>query len=130
MRPRLICCKGASPCRLSRALEGVVQVARVIGVQYLCIGALCIMQGFSGGLSYGVSMMQKYLRTAAVVVIRLSEVASVQDGFLDPPDDKKAHTLQNYSVERSRYLEIPFIAANSQSHVIVSNPTQVSMLNG
>ena len=58
-------------------------------------------------------------------MIQLSEVASVQDGFLDPPDEKKTHILQNLSVERSRYLEIPFIAADGQNHVIVleSNPS-------
>ena len=68
--------------------------------------------------------MQKYLRTATVV-FQLRGVASVQDGFLDPPEDKKTHILQNLNVERSRYLEIPFIAADGQSHVIVleSNPS-------
>jgi hypothetical protein len=56
------------------------------------------MQDFSDDLSYEISMMQKYLRTATVVVIQLSEVASVQDGFLGPSDDKKTHILQNLSV--------------------------------
>jgi len=55
------------------------------------------MQDFSDDLSYEISMMQKYLRTATVV-IQLSEVASVQDGFLGPSDDKKTHILQNLSV--------------------------------
>lgn len=63
-------------------------------------------------------MMQKYLR-AATVVFQPSGVVAVQDRLLDPPDDKKAHILQNLSVERSRYLEIPFIAADGQSYAIV-----------
>lgn len=83
------------------------------------------MQDFSDDLSYEISMMQKYPRTATVVVIQPPEVVSVQDRFLDPSDDKKTHILQNLSVERSRYLEITFIAADGQSHVIVleSNPS-------
>ena len=67
----------------------------VIGIQYFCIGALCIIQDFSDDLSYEISVMQKYLRTATV---QFSEVASVQDGFLGPPDDKNTHILQNLSV--------------------------------
>ena len=51
------------------------------------------MRDISDDLSYEISMMQKYLRTATVVMIQLSEVASAQDGFLDPPDDKKTHIL-------------------------------------
>ena len=63
-------------------------------------------------------MMQKHLR-AATVVFQPSGVASVQDRLLDPPNDKKTRILQNLNMERSRYLEIPFIAADGQSYVIV-----------
>ena len=76
------------------------------------------MQDSSDDLSHEISMMQKYLR-AATVVIQPSGVASVQDRLLDPPDDKKTHILQNLNLERSRYLEIPFIVADDQSYVIV-----------
>lgn len=109
---------------LPQTLKDAVQATRSLGIRYLWVDALCILQDSPDDLVREIANMSDYVRLATVV-IQPSGLTSVHDPFLShPPKDNDFHVLKSLNVKRCRYLEMQFDGQNGKTYPVIleANP--------
>ncbi|KAH7069955.1 heterokaryon incompatibility protein-domain-containing protein [Paraphoma chrysanthemicola] len=94
-------------CTLPKSIQDAIHVTRKLGLRYLWVDALCIVQDAGEGKHHELGRMQ-YIYNNAYVVIIASIAASCDDGFLEARDFKRPP------------LRVPFGSASG--HVYLQTP--------
>lgn len=95
---------------MPRTIQDAVRVTQDLGVKYLWIDALCIVQDSAGDLLEEMSRMRLYYENA-LVVIAASGASDVQEGFLNihQLDDSVCNaTPAGLGPGRSQAIEVPY----------------------
>lgn len=96
--------------RLPQTIQDAVRVTRGIGVKYLWIDALCIVQDSAGDLVEEISRMRLYYENA-LVVIAASGASDVQEGFLkvhQVDDSMRNAASAGLGPGHSQVIEVPY----------------------
>lgn len=101
--------KGVQVDTLPQTLKDAVQVTRELGIRYLWVDALCIMQDSAEDKMTEISRMHHYYQNATVA-IQPTGLLSVQDGFLE------------------RYTNAPNAAATPPTNSLVASEEQCTRL--
>lgn len=86
---------------LPKTLRDAIFVTRGLGLRYLWVDALCILQDSTADQKVELARMRHYYRSA-VVVIAASGAGNVEDGFLHGQQTQTAVT------DKNRVLSVPF----------------------
>ena len=94
---------------MPKTIQDAVRVTRGLGVKYLWIDALCIVQDSAGELLEEISRMRLYYENA-LVVIAASGARDMQEGFLkahQPDDFLRNAASAGLDPGHSRVIEVP-----------------------
>lgn len=104
---------------LPQTLKDAVEVTRSLGIRYLWIDALCIIQDSAEDLVRELANMSDYIRLATLV-IQPTGLTSVHDPFLaHSPGGSDYHVLKNLNVKRRTCLEIELDTGNGKPCQVV-----------
>lgn len=96
---------------LPALLQDAIRVARLIGIGYLWIDALCIKQGPGGDFTYEAERMEDVF-SAAYCVLAASRANGVSDSFLGERDERQMVAIPGSSLFVSEDID------DFQQHVI------------
>jgi Heterokaryon incompatibility protein (HET) len=104
---------------LPKTFGDAVQVTRDIGLKYIWIDALCIIQDSQSDKMRELIMMRHYYSNARVV-IAASSAQAVQEGFLEiePKIGSATFVLPKMGTELGRFIDIPYYDTDATEGMI------------
>ncbi|ETS78429.1 hypothetical protein PFICI_10491 [Pestalotiopsis fici W106-1] len=102
---------------LPATLQDAVQVVRSLGISYIWIDALCIIQNSHKDVTTEISRMAGYVQQAEIV-IQPSGLHSVNQHFLR----EDGHDSKPTDAERPRFLELSVPNTDDQNYPILLDP--------
>ena len=114
---------GIDVTSMPQTYKDAIRVARDLGIKYLWIDALCIVQDLTDDKIDELSRMRLYYQNA-LLVIAASSASTVQEGFLSfhPLQQTPcSETTRLHSELGSKVTEVPFYCPNERKGTIILN---------
>ncbi|KAK3956633.1 heterokaryon incompatibility protein-domain-containing protein [Pseudoneurospora amorphoporcata] len=107
---------------LPKTIADAVKVTQALGINHLCVDALCIIQDDSEDKAKEVGQMSR-IYSKATVTILASRSNSASEGFLHYRYDKKYHQNPGKGYPPKSYPRVRYrTIAGEQSHIIITYP--------
>ncbi len=103
---------------LPATLQDAVKITRAMGIKFLWVDALCIVQDSEVDVCHELGRMQQYYRNA-LLTIQPSGLSGAEEHFLDSKDSNTMAPSLDFSDRVHRVLQIPFFSQLGEHDKII-----------
>jgi len=103
---------------LPGTIQDAVEITRAMGIKFLWVDALCILQDSEVDVSHELARMKHYYRNA-LLTIQPSGLSGAEERFLDSKDSKTTPLSLDSSNRIEKVLQIPFFSQAGELDKII-----------